>query len=651
MIRFLSIILPLFVTLSLSAQSITHAEYFWGDDPGVGNGTAMVAEDGSFGSAIETVLAQNVPMTELGSQLFSVRVREASGAWGPVFKVVIHGEASITTTRNIRITQAEYFWNADPGFGSGSTMFAFDGNYDDAIETLVNNTIPSPVVGTHVLFIRARDAENEWSAPFGVVVNVEPNIITTRQVFVSAGEYWFNDDPGAGNATPMLALDGNFNSAIEKIKGGGIPAPITAGIHVLWMRARGADNQWSPPFGVVVNMDTTIAGFNVAISGPVQFCQGQSLVGASYSAQASGGSTYTWVVTNGVIVNGQGTANVTVNWNPSGNRTLTLTQCVGADCDTDMITLVINPSYNLVASATICQGQSIFLGGANQTQAGQYTDVYQSVNGCDSTIVTTLSVVTQLVNNVTAAICQGQSIFLGGANQTQPGQYTDTYQSSAGCDSLVVTQLSVNPTYYFDDAEVTICPGESAFLGGDFQTIPGFYTDVFETEFGCDSVVVTNLIAVNNPVPVISQVGINLQTGSYASYQWLLNGVPINGATNQTWEPLENGNYTVQVVDANGCTGISAVFQVVSVSVQTLGEIGVLQVFPNPTRGEVWIQWPVSIVNPIVQVLDATGRIVAVESGIVENRMNLNLSGFARGTYTIRLLTDENSMITRVVLM
>jgi len=529
-------------------------------------------------------------------------------------------------------------------------MLAFDGNFNQAIEQATMQTAIGLSVGNHILNYRMRDAENAWSPLFRVVVTINEPTTALRQIYVASAEYWFDADPGAGNGTPMLAVDGNFNSVIEAIKGGAIPSPVTAGIHVLWMRAKEPQGGWGPAFGIVVNMDITIDDLNAVISGPVAFCQGQSLIGVNYAAQAVLGSSYAWSITNGVIISGQGTPNVTVNWNPSGNRTLTLNQCLDANCDTDVITIVVNPTYNVTESVTICQGQSIFLGGALQTQAGQYTDVYQSINGCDSTVVTTLNVITQIVNNVSAAICQGQSIFLGGANQTQAGQYTDTYQSSNGCDSLVVTQLTVHPTYYIDNVVVTICPGESAFLAGDFQTVPGFYTDVFSTEFGCDSIVVTNLVAVNNPTPVITQVGVNIQTGSYVSYQWLLNGNPIDGANAQQWEPLTNGTYTVFVVDANGCEGLSAPFQVITVSVETLSDSGVL-VFPNPTSGEVFVQWSSSISNPIVQVLDATGRIVEVRSSIVENRISINLSGYARGSYMIRIISDENNFTTRVVVM
>lgn len=631
--------------------SVTAGEYFWNSDPGQGSGSALVAFDGNFDSAIETILGESINIPAEGSNVLNIRVRDAENNWSAAFGVVIDVLSDITTVRNIEVTAAEYFWDTDPGQGNGTPMLAFNGSFDQAIQTVVNENVNIPSEGVHVMYIRARDAENTWSTPFGVVIQVEPAVTSTRDVKITAGEYYFDTDPGAGNATPMMAMDGNFNSALEAIVGGAIPSPIDEGMHVLWIRARDAASNWGPPFGIVVNMDTTITGFEALINGPAEFCQGDNLIGITYSAQAATGSTYSWAVTNGVIVGGQGTANVTVNWNPGGTRTLELTQCLGTQCETVSITLTVYPTFSETAEMTICEGQSAFLGGAEQTQPGDYTDVYETVNGCDSVVVTTLFVVDEIVNNTTAEICEGESIFLGGAQQTEPGSYTDTFESAAGCDSLVVTELTVNPTYYIDDVVVSICPGDSAFLSGGYQTIPGFYTDLYDTEFGCDSVVVSELVTVPDPIPVIDQVGNVLQTGVYASYQWYLDGEPIPGADGMTWEPTQNGMYTVDVVDENGCTGISDPYPVVTVGMEET-MISALSVYPNPTAGFVTLQLPeVSGADVMIQVLDVTGRVVQSESIWFENRAELDLTGRATGTYLIRVMAGEDQFLTRIVKM
>lgn len=281
----------------------------------------------------------------------------------------------------------------------------------------------------------------------------------------------------------------------------------------------------------------------------MQFCQGDNLTGISYSSPATSGSSYVWTATNGAVVSGQGSPNVTVNWNPAGERTLSLTQCLGTNCETETIQITVSPTFSVEEEATICQGQSIFLGGANQTQPGVYTDIFQTVNGCDSTIVTTLSVVESIQVEDAVTICNGESLFVGGANQTTSGQYIDTFTSVSGCDSIVTTNLTVlAPISVNEEAEV--CQGGSIFLAGDFQSTPGNYTEVFESVFGCDSVVVTNLSII--PAPIVEETVEICPGQSYF----------VGGA-----EQTEPGQYSDTISDTEGCETVVITTLVVESSV------------------------------------------------------------------------------------
>jgi len=44
-----------------------------------------------------------------------------------------------------------------------------------------------------------------------------------------------------------------------------------------------------------------------------------------------------------------------------------------------------------------------------------------------------------------------------------------------------------------------------------------------------------------------------LSTQTFATYQWLRNGIPIPGATSRTYSVPVTGNYSVYVTDTNGC--------------------------------------------------------------------------------------------------
>ncbi|MEZ4807843.1 MAG: T9SS type A sorting domain-containing protein [Flavobacteriales bacterium] len=245
---------------ALCAQQVSNAEYFWDTDPGAGNGIGMVAQDGAYDQAMETIFMGTATLPGLGAHTLGIRVQDQNNTWGPTFTTVVVIEPSVVTAPEISVTQAEYFWDADPGEGNGTTMLAFDGDYNAALEAISADIASLPSTGVHVLHVRSRDANATWSAPFSIVVEVFPGAVSFPQIRVQAAEYYVNIDPGMGNATPMLAIDGDFNAAWEAIKGGGIPAPVMAGPNVLWMRAKDVNDTWGPSFGIVVNIDTTITG-------------------------------------------------------------------------------------------------------------------------------------------------------------------------------------------------------------------------------------------------------------------------------------------------------------------------------------------------------------------------------------------------------
>ncbi|MBI2967456.1 MAG: gliding motility-associated C-terminal domain-containing protein [Bacteroidetes bacterium] len=173
-------------------------------------------------------------------------------------------------------------------------------------------------------------------------------------------------------------------------------------------------------------------------------------------------------------------------------------------CDSILeTTLIVNLPATATATATICAGDSIFLSGSWQSAGGIYYDTLQTVNGCDSIIETTLIVNPTATATATATICNGDSIFLQGNWQTVPGTYYDTLVSVNGCDSVIATSLTVNPTYYTTDPAITICNGDSVSVYGIFRSIAGTYYDSSMTINGCDSVFATTLIVIpvyNTPV-------------------------------------------------------------------------------------------------------------------------------------------------------
>jgi PKD repeat protein len=69
---------------------------------------------------------------------------------------------------------------------------------------------------------------------------------------------------------------------------------------------------------------------------------------------------------------------------------------------------------------------------------------------------------------------------------------------------------------------------------------------------------VSQTITVGPPVPTINLSGNILTSSSSTGNQWYLNGVAINGATNQTYTATSSGSYTVVVTNTFGCSATSA---------------------------------------------------------------------------------------------
>ncbi|MCL4856597.1 MAG: PKD domain-containing protein, partial [Flavobacteriales bacterium] len=170
----------------------------------------------------------------------------------------------------------------------------------------------------------------------------------------------------------------------------------------------------------------------------------------------------------------------------SGNFNVTLIVINDNNCsDSITIPLTIHSNTTSTQNLSICQGDSVFFDGQFYNTTGIYSDSLQSSFGCDSIHTLNLNVINSFIISQDQSICQGDSILLGGNYQFLAGIYTDSLQSTSGCDSIVNTTLTINPLETTNQ-NLAICQGDSIFLEGVFQTSAGLYTDIYNSMFGCD---------------------------------------------------------------------------------------------------------------------------------------------------------------------
>ncbi len=100
-----------------------------------------------------------------------------------------------------------------------------------------------------------------------------------------------------------------------------------------------------------------------------------------------------------------------------------------------------------------------------------------------------------------------------------------------------------------------------------------------------------------------------LTANDAASYQWYLNGNEIVDATQQNYEIAETGNYSVMVVDENGCDDVSDAMSVAFVGMENSSITG-FSVYPNPTKGHIFVNIPVEFIDAQLTIKNAWGQTV-----------------------------------------
>jgi len=250
--------------------------------------------------------------------------------------------------------------------------------------------------------------------------------------------------------------------------------------------------------------------------------------GGAVTLSGSGATTYAW--DNGVIDG--------AIFTPTAINTYTVTGTDANGCvGTDTVNVTINANYYNIVPTSLCTGDSILVGGAYQKVSGTFYDSLFSSAGCDSVIETVLTVSSQITVNLSLSVCYGDSALINGNYELASGTFYDTALSVLGCDSITITNFTVE-SLISNSETIIICQGDSLFLDGAYQTIAGNYVDILSSN-GCDSILTTNLI-VNSEF--ISNVSENICQGD----SMFLGGF---------FQKLA-GDYVDSLISSNGCDSI-----------------------------------------------------------------------------------------------
>ncbi|MFN5848089.1 MAG: hypothetical protein ACK43K_06335, partial [Chitinophagales bacterium] len=150
------------------------------------------------------------------------------------------------------------------------------------------------------------------------------------------------------------------------------------------------------------------------------------------------------------------------------------------------------PIHETPLSRAVCAGDSSLFGGKYRKLAGVYYDTLKTVKGCDSVLKLTLTINPLDTNRQTLSICRGKSYNFYSQVLTGAGTYSHKLTNRNGCDSTILLTLSIidSSTYSFSRM---LCSGQSFPFNNQTLTTAGTYRDTWTNSLGCDSFVTLNL--------------------------------------------------------------------------------------------------------------------------------------------------------------
>ncbi len=149
-------------------------------------------------------------------------------------------------------------------------------------------------------------------------------------------------------------------------------------------------------------------------------------------------------------------------------------------------------TYNKTLFQSICDGETYSFGEALLTESGVYSNSSTSANGTDSTVTLNLVVNPTFSTDFETNICEDEEYVFGTEVISTSGTYTNIFNSELGCDSVVTMVINVSPAYE-SEIDVSICQGEFFEFNNQSLFNAGIYTSTFQSALLCDSTIILNL--------------------------------------------------------------------------------------------------------------------------------------------------------------
>ncbi len=202
----------------------------------------------------------------------------------------------------------------------------------------------------------------------------------------------------------------------------------------------------------------------------------------------------------------------------------------------------------------------------------------------------------------------------------------------------------------FTSVTASICPGGVYTFGSQSLTTSGNYTETFSSSAGCDSIVklTLNVSAIDTTVTVANNVLTATQQG--ASYQWIncTTGLPIIGAIARTYTSVSGGNFAV-IVSFTNCSDTSGCHTVLPLGINEMLQANDVALYPNPSANSFTVELAKEQASLTVCVKNIEGK--EMMTTVFDNikQFTVDAANWSRGVYVMELSTPAGKAYKRLM--
>ena len=330
-----------------------------------------------------------------------------------------------------------------------------------------------------------------------------------------------------------------------------------------------------------------------------------------------------------------------------GTSTLTFVTTSGANTATCSFTVTVNdnilPTISPLAAITVsagpaCNATNVVLGTPNTSDNCTVSSV---VNNAPASFPLGATTVVWTVTDAAGNVSTTSQIVTVVDNSAPVPNMASLPTLSSACElaNLMAPSATDNCSGATQGTSPLILP-----IVND-TTIVWTYTD--NNGNSSTQTQVINITGLDTSVTVLGGVYLMANQGG-TSYQWIncATNMPISMETNQSFTASTSGSYAV-IISQNNCIDTSSCYSV-SISELLENNWGELNLFPNPTKGEITLSFGAELPLVLIEVMDIDGRLIHQEVAKKSSKISLSLSESA-GIYFVHATSDLGKKTIRVV--